>query len=139
MEFYEMAKVKNMTTGGLETIEFQISVFDSIPYKDQAEMLVQSLKSSSTDDDEFKMMIDIYKNQNISSMVTMIKDDKEGLADYEDILLKKRNETWIDQIITNAKAQPTFIAVGAGHLAGNNGVINLLRQKGISMRPVSTK
>ena len=139
MEFYEMAQDKQLPTGGLETIDFQISVFDSIPYKDQAQMLVQSMKTSSTDDDEFKIMIDMYKNQDIQSMVTMIGDDKEGLAEYEDILLKKRNETWINQIIENAKSQTTFIAVGAGHLAGKNGVINLLRKKGIIMSPLSVK
>lgn len=134
-EFYNMAETKGMSTGGLETIEFQISVFDSIPYKDQAMMLVETLKTSDTDNDEFQQMINMYKGQKISEMVSMIDSEESGLGDYDDILLVKRNQNWIPQIKELTKAQTTFIAVGAGHLAGEFGVINLLRKQGYKVVP----
>ena len=136
MEFYDMAESKNMPTGGLETIDFQISVFDSIPYKDQAQLLVETIKSSDTSNDEFKIMTDMYKRQDINSMVSMISEEESGYADYEDILLVKRNIAWIPQMINEANNQPTFFAVGAGHLGGKNGVINLLRKEGVSIKPI---
>lgn len=136
-EFYNIAETKKMETGGLESIEFQISVFDSIPYQDQAKMLVETLKTSDTENDEFQAMIDMYKSQQINAMVSMIGNEESGLGDFDDLLLNKRNQNWIPQIITMAKTQPTFIAVGAGHLAGPQGVINLLRKEGIKIRPVN--
>lgn len=139
MEFYDIASSKNMETGGLETIDFQISVFDSIPYEDQAKMLVDGLKSSDVGNDEFKVMTDMYKSQNINAMVSMISDEESGYAEYEDILLVKRNKAWIPQMLDHAKAQPTFFAVGAGHLAGKNGVLNLLKKEGVTLTPLSIK
>jgi hypothetical protein len=136
MEFFEMAEDKGMTTGGLETIEVQLAIFDSIPYKDQAEMLIKTLKSSNSEDDEFKNMIAMYKAQKINSMIDMINAEDSGLALHEDILLTKRNESWIDVIIENSRKQATFFAVGAGHLAGKNGVIHLLRKRGIKVEPI---
>ena len=137
MEFYDMATSRGMTTGGLETIDFQISVFDSIPYQEQAKMLVDALKSSDTDNDEFKIMTDMYKAQDISKMAGSITAEDSGYSDYEDILLTKRNKAWIPQMIAQAKAQPTFFAVGAGHLGGANGVIKLLMKEGVTLRPLS--
>ena len=138
MEFFEMAKDKKMETGGLETIEFQIGVFDSIPYADQAKMLMESIKSSNTEDDEFKKMIQLYKDQDIEAMVTMMGEGSSDLGEHEDLLLTGRNKNWIPQIIDQAKKNATFFAVGAGHLGGKNGVIALLRKEGLMVKPVST-
>ncbi len=137
MEFYEMAKNKKMTTGGLETIEFQIGVFDSIPYKDQAKMLMESLNSNDTEDKEFQQMVKMYKDQNIDAMVEMMQSGSSDLGAHEDILLTGRNKNWIDKIVTQSKKKPTFFAVGAGHLGGASGVINLLRNAGLKVRSIS--
>ncbi len=137
MELYDIAKSRNMETGGLETIDFQISVFDSIPYEAQAKMLVETIKAGDTENDEFKIMTEMYKSQKINEMVSMISDEDSGYSEYEDILLVKRNESWIPQMIANAKAQPTFFAVGAGHLAGKSGVLKLLMKEGVTLKPLS--
>lgn len=137
MEFYEIAQDKNMPTGGLETIEFQISVFDSIPYADQAKMLLETIKSSSTENDEMKMMVDLYKAQDIEGMIKMMSEGEHDLGANEDILLTKRNQNWISTITNESKSQPTFYAVGAGHLAGKNGVIHLLRKAGFLVKAVN--
>lgn len=136
MEFYEMAQNKKMTTGGLETIDFQISVFDSIPYKDQAKMLVESLNADNTEDVEFQKMVKMYKDQNVDAMVEMMHNGSSDLGEHEDILLTGRNKNWIDKIIAQAKKKPTFFAVGAGHLGGPEGVVNLLKKQGLKVVPV---
>jgi uncharacterized protein YbaP (TraB family) len=137
MEFMEMANQTQKSTGGLESIEFQISVFDSIPYTDQADMLVSAIKESDGSSDQFKEMTTMYKTQNITAMVSAIEDDPSGMGDYDDILLKTRNENWIPIMATEMKSQATFFAVGAGHLAGKYGVIPLLRQAGYTLKPLS--
>lgn len=136
MEFYEISQDRNMTTGGLETIDFQVSVFDSIPYKEQAKMLVESLKTLDEDNGELDKLVALYKAQDIDAMVNTMSSESSELAPYEDILLNGRNKTWIPQIIQQAKLQTTFFAVGAGHLAGSNGVIHLLRKEGYKVKPV---
>ena len=133
MEIMEMAKGKKM--GGLESMEFQMSVFDSIPYDAQAQMLVESIKSSDAGDEEFAKMVELYKSQDINGMVEMMGGD-EGIAEYEDLLLNTRNKNWIPVMGKMMLEQPTFFAVGAGHLGGEQGVVSLLRKEGYTVKPV---
>lgn len=137
MEFLEIAKNADKPVAGLETIEFQLSVFDSIPYEAQAEMLVETVKTGGAGSSEFTEMVNMYKDQKINAMVSMISDEDEQLSEYEDVLLTKRNEAWISGMKTMMNEMPTFFAVGAGHLAGTKGVINLLRKEGFTLTPLS--
>lgn len=137
MELLEMAKNSGKETGGLETIDFQIGIFDEIPYDVQAKMLVDAIRASSvSENDEFKKMTDLYLSENINAMVNMISEEGSEVIGYEDKLLNERNKNWIAQIIQACKTEPTFFAVGAGHLAGPEGVINLLRKQGMQVTPV---
>jgi uncharacterized protein len=133
MEFMQMAKDQEKPVFGLE---YQMSVFDSIPYKDQAEMLVESVKSEKGGSDEFAEMVKLYTNQDIVGMQSMFKGDTEGLGRFEDIFLKNRNLNWIPIIEKMMMEKPTFFAVGAGHLGGSIGVIALLREAGYVLTPV---
>lgn len=135
MEFTEIAKTSNKDIGGLETIDFQISLFDSIPLDDQAMMLIEAIKSSDTGNDQFREIVKIYKNQDIDAMYKMMKTD-EGISEYEDILLFERNMNWIPKMKEMMGEKRTFFAVGAGHLAGPKGVIQLLRNEGYTVKPV---
>ena len=137
MEFMEIANNANKPTGGLETIEFQMSVFDSIPYKAQADMLVDAIKQQDTGSDEFEKTVQLYLNQDIDGMINMMSEEGQDISQFEDILLTKRNQAWIDRMTANMVESPTFFAVGAGHLAGPNGVIHLLRKEGYSLSPLS--
>ena len=58
------------------------------------------------------------------------------MKEYEDVLLVKRNKNWIPKIGEMATAKSTFFAVGAGHLPGKNGVINLLKAAGYTLTPI---
>jgi uncharacterized protein YbaP (TraB family) len=136
-ELLSMGKKSNKEFGGLETVEYQISVFDSIPYTDQAEMLVESIKSANTDDDQFKEMIRIYKAQDLNAMQEMFAAEEGGIGDHEDVLLVNRNKNWIPIMETMMKEKPTFFAVGAGHLGGSFGVIKLLKEAGYKLKPIS--
>ncbi len=139
MEFMEIAEQSGKTVSGLETIEYQMSIFDSIPYEDQAKMLVETIKTSDMGSDQFKQMVEIYKSQDIDAMVTMIGEDEQGLGDFEDVMLNNRNENWIPIMKEMMGFKTVFFAVGAGHLAGPKGVIHLLREEGYSVSPVKTQ
>jgi uncharacterized protein len=142
MEFLEIAEKNNKLLDGLETVEFQMGIFDSIPYRAQAEMLVANLKSDKKDDNEFKKMVNLYKSQDIEALCKTIQADTttanggEGLGSYEDMLLVNRNRNWIPIMGRMMREKKTFFAVGAGHLAGTYGVIRLLRREGYKVRAV---
>jgi len=138
-EFFEIASKSKIPVSGLETIEFQMSIFDKIPYEDQADMLIESIKSSEVGGAEFDEMIKIYKSQDIDAMVEMIVSDDSGMGEYEDILVAGRNRNWIPLMQAKMKDRPSFFAVGAGHLGGTQGVINLLKKEGYTLTPLSTE
>lgn len=137
LEFAEMAKKDEKTIEGLETVQFQMSMFDSIPYKDQAEMLVQTIKGEKVADDNFDEMVELYKNQDLIGLQKLIANGEDDfMSKYDEILLGNRNKNWIEPMKEYMNQQTTFFAVGAGHLLGENGVINLLRLQGYTLVPV---
>jgi uncharacterized protein len=135
MEIMEMAQEQHKEIDGLETAGYQMSMFDSIPYQAQADMLVESIKSTDAGDEEFAKMVELYKKQDIAGMTTMMGED-EGIGEYEDLLLVQRNKNWIPVMGKMMAEQPTFFAVGAGHLGGEYGVVALLRKEGYKVAPV---
>ena len=136
MKIMEIAEQQKKKMGGLETAEYQMSMFDSIPYEAQAKMLVETIKSSGgTEDGQFDQMVELYKNQDIVGMGAMMGED-EGIGEYEDLLLNTRNRNWIPIMGEMMLAQPSFFAVGAGHLGGDQGVVSLLRKAGYTVEAV---
>lgn len=133
MEFAEMAENSGKTIGGLETIDYQISIFDSIPYTEQAKMLIESIKSTDTGDDQMKELVDLYKAQDVAGLYKAMQGD-ENITEYEDVLLFQRNANWIPIMAAAMTDKVSFFAVGAGHLGGEKGVINLLREEGYTVK-----
>jgi uncharacterized protein len=138
-EIMHIAEKQKKEFGGLETMEFQMGIFDSIPYKVQADMLVKSIKSGSKEgESEFGKMVEIYKTQDIEAMAQMMNpaEDTEGLGKFESLLVTTRNLNWIPLMAKSMKQKQTFFAVGAGHLGGEKGVVNLLRKEGYTVKPL---
>lgn len=135
LELVDMAKSSKIPVMGLETMEYQLSIFDSIPYGAQADMLVASLDDGSQDDSMIDTLIHYYKTQDLPKLDELINSD-EATSTYRDILLDNRNRNWIPVMEEMMRQQKTFIAVGAGHLAGEFGVLALLRKRGYQVKPV---
>lgn len=138
MELMKLAKDQQKKIDGLETIEYQMSIFDSIPYGIQAKMLLESVQGNGESvkaDEDFDKMIELYLNQDIQNMQDIVDDDALG-QQFGDILLNRRNQNWIPVMSRMMAAEPVFFAVGAGHLGGEKGVIALLRQAGFTVEAV---
>lgn len=137
MEFLQMGEKQKKEFGGLETVEFQMGIFDSIPYKVQAEMLVKTIKNGNSGSDDLGKMVEMYKKQDIEAMSKMLQsDDQNELAGYENMLINSRNSNWIPLMAKAMSEKITFFAVGAGHLGGENGVVNLLKKEGYTVKPL---
>ena len=137
-ELMKITKEQNEEIFGLEKAEDQMKVFDEISYQDQADELLKTVKDNlEKDKKEFQEMITIYQNKDIEGMLKMMSDsDNKITSENQDILLNDRNKKWIPIMIKIMKDKPTFFGVGAGHLAGEEGVIKLLRKKGYKVEAV---
>lgn len=136
MEIYGKVKDQKKESKGLETVEDQLAIFDSIPYEAQAKMLIESIKSADKENAEYKAMVTLYKKQDIETMAKVSVDDQGGVGGYEDLFLYSRNKRWIPIMASMMKDKSTFFAVGAGHLGGIKGVIHLLKQAGFKVTAV---
>ena len=136
----EEAKKNSKDIKGLETMAYQAGIFDSIPYKIQAEQLIRYVDSSATEKDqenkEFNELADAYKNQDLNKLEELSNKNDIGVSNFADLLLYNRNRNWVEKLKTLMNAKPLLIAVGAGHLPGEKGVINLLRKAGYNVKPV---
>lgn len=138
-ELVKIAKEDKKEIKGLETVQFQASVFDSIPYEWQAKELLKNIDSFSVYKDEFETMLDFYKNQQIDSLQSTLGKSEFGSDKYNDLLLNNRNKKWVGQLKEIMKKESVFVAVGAGHLVGDFGLIHLLRKAGYKVEPLENK
>lgn len=136
------AKENGKKVKGLETMSYQAGVLDSIPYKLQAEQLVayidKALKGEE-DDAELKEMFKAYKSQDLKRLEKLLVETDPGMASFTDILLFHRNQNWVEKLRSLLSKKALVIAVGAGHLPGEKGVISLLRKAGYKVTPVENK
>ncbi len=136
LELSELAKNKNLETEGLESLEFQLSIFDSIPYNVQAKMLLESVSSTGENEDQMKQMYQNYKLQNLNALNQSISKEDQSLQPYLEMMLYNRNKNWIPKIKAEVINGSCLFAVGAGHLGGERGVIQLLIDEGFTIKPV---
>jgi uncharacterized protein YbaP (TraB family) len=135
------AKKEGVKIKGLETMAYQMSIFDSIPYKLQAQQLVQYVNDYGKNDDgkEFEELITAYRNQELQKLEDLTKKGDASLDQFADVLLYNRNRNWVNKMETLMPEKSVVIAVGAGHLPGEFGVIKLLRKAGYKVEPVKNE
>ncbi|GAC1593607.1 MAG: TraB/GumN family protein [Ginsengibacter sp.] len=136
-ELMASAKQYKKPVIGLETLEYQASIFDSIPYKLQASELVQTIDSLSSSKKEFQQMVEYYKAQRLDKLSEKSLKSENITSKYNDILLKNRNDNWVKKLPALLKRKSLFIAIGAGHLPGQYGLIKLFRQSGYTVTPIN--
>lgn len=139
MMFYELylfveAKAKMMHIKGLEEINDQIRAIDSIPLKLQAEMLKNTILDDSKSNNDFLELTQVYLKQDIDQVYNLVSES--DYDKFKHILIHQRNLNWIPKIEAEIKKGPVFIAIGAGHLGSEFGILNLLSKKGYKTIPV---
>ena len=139
IELMTIAKKEKKEILGFETIEFQSSIFDSIPYSVQAKDLLKSIDSMAKYKLYFNKMVQTYKNQQTDSLVAIVNDKTFTDGENNDALLKNRNVNWVKQLKTILPKTNIFMAVGAAHLFGKDGLIDLLRKDGFTVKPIVNK
>ena len=131
-----LTKIGDKPQDALETAEFQLDLFDTLPQEKQVAFLMEAVEGI----DEAKGALDAMVAEWIEGDADALAElMNEGLSDpvIADALLYSRNAKWVEWIETRLDAPGTvFIAVGAGHLAGDKSVQDLLIKRDIEVERV---
>jgi uncharacterized protein YbaP (TraB family) len=130
-----LATKKKKSTIGLETIESQLALFDSLPIYSQINLIMTELADVSNVLTNFKRTQENYLVQDVDKIhEELMKDITDPYFNFK--FIDERNAIWIEKIKKLTANQSILFAVGAGHLGGENGVLNLLKKEGFTITPI---
>ncbi|MBS4063946.1 MAG: TraB/GumN family protein [Chitinophagaceae bacterium] len=133
--FIGLAREEKKDIQGLESMEDQMKIFDDIPDSVEAKNIVTMIREFEKQKQQFAEMVKVYKSQNLTKLIESIEGSPD-LMNAEEALLTKRNNNWIPVMEKNMKEGGCFFAVGAAHLPGKNGVLELLKKAGYTVKAV---
>lgn len=136
--FSDIAESKNIAVVGLETFNEQLALLNEFPLEEQIQHLLHTVKHYSQESKNMDILFDLYINQDIEGLFQFATSSDATSDEFEETLIYKRNNKWIPEIINLIRQNSSFIAVGAGHLGGPQGLIKLLRDKGYTVEPINT-
>lgn len=122
---------------GLETVEQQFGFFDTLPEEAQRAFLVGFLDDSSDMRAQFAAMLKAWSTGDVEGIAATFNDEMNMSPQLRDRLLKERNARWAEWL-ERRMASPgrSFVAVGAGHLAGRDSVQSMLKARGLKVKRV---
>lgn len=133
--FHNLARKKKKKLIGIETVEEQLGALNSLTYQEQADMLLVELHAMRNNSSEGTELVEYYLQQDLDKLAAMNSvTDMPGK--FYTALVTDRNIRMADRIAVFIQEQPVFVAIGALHLPGTGGVIELLRKKGYTVYPV---
>ncbi len=135
--FLKYARKEGKTVYKVEKFAHQVAAIDKISLKEQVEMLYKGLTDTtiSSDEKKFEELLQAYLNFDLNKLFEL-SNDTSLPKNFNKAFLIDRNKVMAKNFIKIAKKQTLFCVIGAAHLPGENGVINLLRKKGLSVEPV---
>lgn len=137
--FQMQAAADNIPVLGLETLEEQAVLLTGSSMERQKELLLKTVRESDRVISESARLFELYKRQDLKAMEKAFLDNDDYTAEEMDELLGKRNRKWLAKMPELMNNGPVFFAVGAGHLAGPDGLISLLRKSGYQVKPIATR
>jgi uncharacterized protein YbaP (TraB family) len=123
--------------GELETNAEQLGFFDTLPEKAQRELLQGAIETPGNTKAEFQAMLSAWQRGDVNAIARTFNQDLAASPELRDALLKRRNANWsrwIEQRMQ--KPGSVMIAVGAGHLAGRDSVVDLLKRNGMHVHRI---
>ncbi len=135
-EFEDLATKNKKSHVGLESVTEQLNLFSGLTKKEQVEMVMSSLRDEANAKSSFEEMQKIYLTQNLDDLYAFVKKESDSPINSSRAFLEDRNQKWIPVMIEMMEIKSVFFAVGAAHLAGPEGVIELLLKKGYTLTPI---
>ncbi|WP_373759531.1 TraB/GumN family protein [Bacteroides heparinolyticus] len=136
--FQQQAQQQGKKVGGLETVQSQIDIlFNSQTLKRQAELLHCMAHDIDRTVGQVKRVIAAYEKQDLNVVLQLLAercgDACDPLPGEMEALIDNRNKAWAEKMPAIMSEAPTLFVVGAGHLPGDNGLLNLLQQQSYTL------
>jgi uncharacterized protein YbaP (TraB family) len=142
MALYRQALEAGKQVYGLETIQEQLQIFDALSEKDQVSLLQDTIENFALIDAMHAELLAAWKQRDLDRLLAinaeaMEEDGDRQLADdIQQRLIIERNRRMAERMQPHLKAGGAFVAIGALHLPGEEGVLNLLQRQGYTVRAV---
>jgi len=121
----------------LESVDGQMRLFDTLPEATQRRFLVSVVDSASDAGSSFTKMIDAWSSGDIRKIAVSFDAELRRSPELAETLFRRRNASWADWIRKRLDTPGTvMVAVGAGHLTGNDSVQTLLAAQGLKVTRV---
>ena len=139
MALLKLARKSGKKLVALESMKEQLQAFSSMPLKDQIDFLMESVKSSSRGQDMLETTIQLYLERKIALMNALMSlQSKSDIGEFFNrVLLQKRNVTMFKRSLPLVEKGGVFIAVGAMHLIGKDGLVEMYKAKGYKLVPIN--
>ena len=123
---------------GLETIEEQTAMLFDAPLSEQAEDLLDACKKDDYFMVQSSALVEAYMAQDLAKIESIMTDPEMGGDDAEamDALIYDRNRNWVEKLVKMMPERAALVCVGAGHLPGDQGLLQLLRARGYTVEPM---
>lgn len=137
IELLKIAKHAKLRTYSLESIQREAQAIQKYPMADQVKALLHSVDNFETQKREFQLLMQDYPQGDLDEIYNYTLHPVDNNPVFIEEFYTKRNKEWMPKIEKILKDQPAFIAIGISHLEGESGILNLLKEKGYTLTPLS--
>jgi len=128
------AKRRGKPTSGLETLEFQIGLLDQLSKQNQEAMLRETVTELDLLDRNINEIVKSWVEGDEAVLAKLLLDGMMEFPEIHEKIIVERNRRWLPEIEKFLQQESgTMVAVGAAHLVGRNGIIEMLKTKGYSV------
>jgi uncharacterized protein len=132
--FYDRAKKDGKSVQALETIEYQLSRFDGLSMEQQERLLAETIKDLEKEVANVTRLVNAWKAGDVATLEKLSLEDAQQDPMIYQRFLVERNRNWMPAVeALFARATPAFVVVGAAHLIGPDGLVQMLKAKGYSV------
>ena len=121
----------------LETLDEQLGIFKDMPESDQISMLSAAIDQHAELPEMVEHLLGAYLSRDLSELQSLSRDYQTGQSDIADRMMErivdKRNVTMVERLLGTLELGGAFVAIGALHLPGDGGVLQMLRREGFDV------
>lgn len=131
LHYHNKAVDDKKPIGSLETADFQLDLITNIGEGNESEFVLYGLQDLDKINEFYDELIQAWETGDLEATEHLFIKDMKKFPEFYEEFLKSRNENWLPQIETMLKDKPTeYVLVGFAHMAGEDGVVELLKAKG---------
>ena len=125
-------------SASLESLQEQIDLLFNAPLTEQAKNLLEACRQDAFFQEQSSALAEAYMHQDLDKLMAVMTDATMGGESEEamEALIYSRNRSWAEKLVKIMPERTCLVCVGAGHLPGPQGLLQLLRDKGYTVEPM---